>query len=332
MAGAHHAMKNPFAQSPVYQLLTIIAPQGVQPLLEIALEELAISVAHFEHIATDQSSKVTGTGSRSDYANYYEGSLQSEAELWKTDIVVADAQARAEAEMRLELLSKSGTKIIEWHWQDLQMRDWVSEIQSQFPPLSVGRFYIHGSHIERPQPPKIGLRIDAGCAFGTGEHATTSGCLRALEFVARQRRFHKVLDLGCGTGILAIAAQKLWPQADICGSDMDAVAVKVAKANGRDNAAKRIRFYTAPGFKRRELQQSYDLIFANILARPLIFLAGEIDQHLKPGGVAILSGLLHFQELDVLAAYRCRGLKLVKAFRQQDWSALVLVKPGSGAA
>ncbi len=320
-------MKNPFAQSAHYQQLTLITGVEAVPIIETALEELVFSMAHFEQMDDENPTKISSLPLRSDYAEYYEGRLESIAEIWRTDAVVGDAESRAEVETRLLLLQESGVNIFEWQWQPLEMKDWVSEIQSQFPPLSVGRFYIHGSHIEAPSKPKISLKIDAGCAFGTGEHGTTSGCLRALEFLARTRRPQQILDLGCGTGILAIAAQKLFPEATIVGSDMDAVAVRVAQKNGRDNATPQTKFYCAAGFKHRALPKQYDLIFANILARPLIFLAGDIHRNLKSGGVAILSGLLITQEKEVRMAYHARGMKWLKTYRQDSWAAMMMIKP-----
>lgn len=326
MVAAYSISQNPFAQSTQYQQLTLITGVEAVPMIETALEELVFSMAHFEHINEENPTKISSLPLRSDYAEYYEGRLESIAEIWRTDAVVGDAASRAEVETRLLLLKESGVKIFEWQWQPLEMKDWVSEIQSQFPPLKVGRFFIHGSHIVPMPKPMISLKIDAGCAFGTGEHGTTSGCLRALELLARTQRPQKILDLGCGTGILAIAAKKLFPEATVMGSDMDGVAVKVAENNARNNRVPSIGFYRAAGFKNRAIQQSYDLIFANILARPLIFLAEDITHHLHEGGYAILSGLLTHQEKEVLAAYHARGMKWVKTYRQDSWSAMVLQK------
>lgn len=320
--------KNPFAQASQYQQVTIIAGVAALPAIEAALEEFTLSMAHFEQ---EDGAPARSSPVRSDYAEHYEGRMESVAEIWRTDAVVGDEASRREADLRLMLLKQSGADIHEVHWQRLEMRDWVSEIQSQFPPLSVGRFYIHGSHAAALPRPRISLRIDAGCAFGTGEHATTSGCLRGLEWLARTRRSEQILDLGCGTGILALAARKLWPEARVTASDMDAVSVRVAAHNARENAAPGIRFYTAPGLRHRALRQNYDLILANILARPLIHLAGGIADQLAPGGIAILSGLLTAQEKEVLMAYRSRGLRLARAFRHEGWSALVLFRPMSAA-
>jgi ribosomal protein L11 methyltransferase len=293
---------NPFAQNASYQLLTVIASRQLAATVEMALEDIALSVARFEHLP--------------------DGSV------WRTDAVFADSSACAEAETRLNLLQCSENTVLNRQWQDMPLRDWVLETQQQFPPLEVGRFFIHGSHVSKPNPPLIGLHIDAGCAFGTGEHATTSGCLRALQGIAKQTRCKRVLDLGCGTGILAIAAQKLWRDAMVViGTDMDAVSIQVAAENGKRNGCPDVRFYTAAGFQNRQVaSQHYDLIFANILARPLVRLAGEIVEHLAPQGYVILSGLLTSQELEVLAAYRCRGMKFITRYTHEGWSALVLQK------
>lgn len=317
---------NPFAQSAHYQQLTLISGIESVPMVEMALEELVFSMAHFEHEA--ENLVVRSSQVKSDYAEHYEGRLESVADLWRTDAVVGDAESKAEVETRLLLLQQSGARLLEWQWNPLEMKDWVSEIQSQFPPLSVGRFYIHGSHLPPKSHPAISIKMDAGCAFGTGEHGTTAGCLRALELLARTGRPQKILDLGCGTGILAIAAQKLWPEARIVGSDMDAVAVQVAARNARQNTVPQIKCYTAAGFKHPALQQQYDLVIANILARPLIFLARDVVHHLKPGGTAILSGLLNTQEKEVQMAYHARGMRWQRSFRQDSWVAMIMRKQG----
>lgn len=324
MVAAYSVSKNPFAQSAHYQQLTLIAAVEAVPMVETALEDLVFSMAHFEHFNDAAPTRISSLPLRSDYAEYYEGRLESIAEIWRTDAVVGDSASRAEVDTRLLLLKESGVRVFEWQWQPLEMKDWVSEIQSQFPPLSVGRFFIHGEHIEGKQRPIYSLKIGAGCAFGTGEHGTTASCLRALQWLSHRRRPQRILDLGCGTGILAIAAKKLWPEALVVGSDMDNVAVQVAKNNARANAVPKIPFYRAAGFRNRPLQRSYEVVVANILARPLMYLAADITQHLEVGGYAILSGLLTHQEKEVRAAYHARGMKWVKTYRQDSWSAMVL--------
>jgi ribosomal protein L11 methyltransferase len=213
----------------------------------------------------------------------------------------------------------------------LPERDWVALSRRKLPAITAGRFYLRGQHVEGPTPRgKIALVIDAGTAFGTGRHETTSGCLIALNRMARQgRRFRQVLDLGCGSGILALAAAKLW-KPSVLAADSDKEAVRVARLNLAINgveewvAAVRSQGYGAAAIARRS---PFDLILANILARPLCRMAPSLARHLAPGGRAVLSGLLQSQEADVLAAHRRGGLNLDFTLRFGDWWVLVLKKP-----
>lgn len=292
-------MSNPFALEAGYQSLVVITDAASVPLLEAAFEPDALSIASFEH--PDETR-------------------------WKTELMLSQELDRPEVEARLARARKAGAAVEKWELKALEMRDWVSDIQAQFPPLEVGRFFIHGSHIAPRAAPAISLEINAGQAFGTGEHETTEGCLRALQWLAWRRRFATALDLGCGSGILALAAKKLWKDARVIASDMDAVAVRVARENARDNREPAVRFYTAAGLRHAALwrAQPFDLVVANILARPLIALAGEIVAATRCGGYAVLSGLLTRQEKEVLLAYRSRGLRLEKTIRRNGWSVLVL--------
>lgn len=209
-------------------------------------------------------------------------------------------------------------------------RDWVTENQAGFPPLRAGRFFIHGSHYRGAIPrDAIPILIDAATAFGTGEHATTRGCLLATAHVARRPR--RILDMGCGTGILAIAAAKRW-RMPVLACDIDPEAVRVTRINARRNRlARAIHAATAPGYRRRSIagRAPYDLVFANILARPLIEMAADLARVLAPGGVAVLSGLLARQETAVLAAHRAQGLYLVARIALEGWHTLVVAKRGS---
>jgi ribosomal protein L11 methyltransferase len=210
----------------------------------------------------------------------------------------------------------------------LEERDWLEASRSFFPPFRQGRFLIHGSH-HAPAPGAAGLRLklDAATAFGSGEHPTTQGCLAALETIAKRKRVSRVLDMGCGSGILAIAAARLWPSARALGIDNDPEAVRVARYNARRNRVP-VRFvigdgYAAPTLRRGPL---FDVIVANILARPLQDMALELARHLRPGGTAILSGLLQTQQRGVLAAHTAHGLKLSHRFPISEWQTLVLEK------
>lgn len=209
----------------------------------------------------------------------------------------------------------------------LAPRDWVAENLKDFPPIDAGRFYIYASHIEhRPLPGRIPMRIDPGAAFGTGTHATTSGCLQAIEALGKKHTFKRPLDVGCGSGILAIAMAKLW-HIDVLGTDIDPVAMRVAQQNARLNQVERLtEFRVGPGFYPVAKTARYDLIVANILARPLRVIAPDLGRHLVAGGFAVLSGLIVRDERFVLAAYMAQGLVLSQRIVIDGWLVLVLQK------
>jgi ribosomal protein L11 methyltransferase len=208
--------------------------------------------------------------------------------------------------------------------------DWLKLNQESFPPLAIGRFFVHGGHVAAPPPAgSIGLQIDAATAFGTGEHPTTEGCLRALDRLARRGRRRRVLDMGTGTGILAIAAARLWA-IPVLACDIDRHSVRVASENVRINGvAPWVSCRAGDGFATPAVRRGapYDLIFANILARPLVRMARSLAGTLSPGGFAILSGLLAAQEPSVAAAYRAQGLMLSRRLAIRGWHTLVFERP-----
>ncbi len=210
--------------------------------------------------------------------------------------------------------------------------DWLEATYEAFPPVRVGRFYIHGSHDRAPVPANaIGLCIDAATAFGTGEHQTTAGCLIALQRLAKRRHIRRVLDMGCGSGILAFAAARLWHK-PVLAVDVNREAVRVARLNARANRVGTwVTAVAGDGYadRRVALAGPFDLIIANILARPLVAMAKDLSAHLVPGGVAVLAGLLTGQEPQVLSAHRAQGLYLVDRITVGDWPTLVLRKGGS---
>lgn len=214
-------------------------------------------------------------------------------------------------------------------------RDWVAESQRQLAPIRAGRFFVHGSHFDgRPPRGSIPIEIDAGLAFGTGRHETTRGCLLALLRLARERKMRRPLDVGTGSGILAIAAAKLW-NVEVLAGDNDKQAVAVARENAMLNGVgDRVRVVTGNGYGAAAIRDGgpYDLILANILARPLMRLAPGLARHLARRGVAVLSGLLASQEEMVLAAHRRQGLDLLWRIRLGDWSVLAVGRTGARKA
>ena len=206
-------------------------------------------------------------------------------------------------------------------------RDWVRENQESFPPRRVGRYYVHGSHHRGRIPAgTIGLLIDAATAFGTGEHASTEGCLRALDRLAQRRRPRRILDMGTGTGILAIAAAKTFARG-VLAADIDPGSVRVARENARRNGvASRVSTIWSAGYRSRRVRAArpYDLVLANILARPLALMARDLRRALAPGGVAVLAGLIDWQETYVLAAHRLQRLRLVRRIAVDGWRTLIL--------
>ncbi|MDX2288040.1 MAG: 50S ribosomal protein L11 methyltransferase [Hyphomicrobiaceae bacterium] len=208
--------------------------------------------------------------------------------------------------------------------------NWVAISQAALPPVAAGRFTVHGSHDRArvPQGPNA-ILIDAGEAFGTAHHATTFGCLLVLDRLLRRLKPASVLDLGCGSGVLALAVARAAPCARVVASDLDVQSVEVARANFRVNrAGQRIRCHVAAGLAHTALRGTgrYDLLIANILAGPLVHLAPELSRALAPGGRLVLSGLLNDQAREVVAVYRMAGLSLVSHDRIAGWSTLVMSK------
>lgn len=217
--------------------------------------------------------------------------------------------------------------------EDLGEIDWLAENRKDFPPIQAGRVYIYGSHVtDAPPAASVPLLIDAGIAFGSGEHATTQGCLLALQKEIRRRgnrwRKARFLDMGCGTGVLGLALASM-TRRPVIASDLDRDAARVTGVNARDNGlASLVTALEAPGYRHSLIARKapYDLIVANILARPLCRMAPDLARSLKPGGIAVLSGLLNWQERQVLAAHRAQGLHLLYRQPVGNWHTLVLQK------
>lgn len=214
--------------------------------------------------------------------------------------------------------------------------DWVTLSQAGLKPIRAGRFFVHTpAHREEVPPDAVAFEIDAGRAFGTGQHETTAGCLVALDRLKRQgASFANLADIGTGTGLLAFAALRLWPAARAIASDIDPVAIEVAAENAAINrigigrARGRLELATAAGVDHPRLRTRapFDLVLANILAGPLVDLAPKLAAALAPGGTLILAGLLDHQAARVIDAYRRQGLMPTGRIDRGEWPTLVLRK------
>ncbi|MBO0142087.1 50S ribosomal protein L11 methyltransferase [Agrobacterium sp. Ap1] len=200
--------------------------------------------------------------------------------------------------------------------------DWIAKSLEGLKPVRAGRFIVHGSHDrDKVRENDVAIEIDAGQAFGTGHHGTTAGCLEVIDKVLRARQVRNALDLGTGSGVLAIAVRKV-RKIPVLATDIDPVAVRVARENVRRNGiASGIRVETAPGFHSPAFREDgpFDLIIANILARPLMKMAPELGHHLAPGGSVILSGILAAQRWKVIAAYNGAGMRHLSTIWKNGW-------------
>ncbi|MGB7977157.1 MAG: 50S ribosomal protein L11 methyltransferase [Roseiarcus sp.] len=208
-----------------------------------------------------------------------------------------------------------------------EKRDWVANSLAGLKPVRAGRFLVHGSHDRsRVQANDVAIEIEAGLAFGTGHHGTTRGCLMHFDHLLRRRRPMRVLDVGCGAGVLAIAAAKVLRRKVWLG-DIDPVAVSVANANARLNGVGALcRAIVSRGVENAALREAapYDLVFANILARPLRLLAPSLVAVMSAGGEAIVSGLLLADVPGVLASWRAQGFDLAERIELEGWASLRL--------
>jgi ribosomal protein L11 methyltransferase len=206
--------------------------------------------------------------------------------------------------------------------------DWLAQAYAGFPARRIGRYYVYGSHLPPPSGGFVPLRIDAATAFGSGEHATTEGCLGAIgERAKRSRPVRRALDMGTGSGILAIAIAKSWKAAAVLAVDIDAESARVARANALSNGVGgRVKTAQGNGYRSPLAARGrpFDLIVSNILAKPLQRMAPSLARRLAPGGVAILSGLLRRQAAGVIAAHRAAGLRLAGRRSVGDWTTLIV--------
>jgi ribosomal protein L11 methyltransferase len=279
----------------------LVVSQDAAPVFEAALEAEALSVA-----------------------------LVEDGEKWRLEALLApDTDLEA---LRLRILIAAASASVstpELLIEPVPQTDWVAAIQADMPEIRAGRYHIHGSHL----PPDaaaaiIDIEIDAGLAFGTGDHESTRGCLLALDGLSDEFNVRSALDMGCGSGILAIAMAKTWGAA-VIASDIDPQAAATARDNAKLNrVGDLVVALDGDGYGGKAVRQGapYDLITANILAGPLIAMAPELARHLAPRGVAVLAGLLARQADAVIAAHGDAGLTLARSIAIGDWRALVMTR------
>jgi ribosomal protein L11 methyltransferase len=248
------------------------------------------------------------------------------------DITVHFAETPDQASIRELVGIAAGEEVAQdIAFDTVEAKDWVKATLEELVPVRAGRFVVHGRHDRSRVPPnKLGIEIEAALAFGTGHHGTTRGCLTLLDEVLKAYRPRRVLDLGTGTGVLAIAAAKAL-RIRVLASDIDPMSVKVARDNARLNGTgDLVETVHATGFAAPEFADRgpFDLVLANILANPLRQMATPMARHLAPMALVILSGLLPYQAQGVIAAYRDRGLVLKRHIRIEGWSSLLLQRTG----
>ncbi len=254
---------------------------------------------------------------------------QVEGKVWAVEGLFAGAPPREVLAARIALAARAlGVAEPALNFAPVPAKDWLSDSLASFVPLRAGRFYVHGDHIPAPYPTGVvRLQINAATAFGSGEHDSTRGCLLALDGLRRGGlEVTRALDMGCGTGILAIAMAKVWRH-PVLAVDIDPGAVRVARHNAqRNGVAAMVKAVAADACGHRTILASapYGLVTANILARPLAAMAADLAALLAPGGHLILAGLLQKQEAMVMNAYRLQGLALARRHRLKPWSTLVL--------
>lgn len=294
--------------------IELLAPRDAAPVFETAVSKFAEAVAAFEVPDRPDTWQVLG----------YAPAAPDHAALTAAVLVAAAAAGIRPPDVRVLPLAP---------------RDWLAENQRSFQPVRAGRYFIHSegwadAAAARVPAASIAICLNAGPAFGTGTHETTRGCLQALDRIARHgRRPRRVLDVGTGSGILAIAAALTWPgpagRPQIFATDIDPVAVATAAGNAaRNRVAPGIRLARADGLRGLPWQVAgYELVFANILAGPLVAMAGALSAAVAPGGDLVLSGLLQHQANRVHAAYRARGLKPLAPIPDGEWMTLCFRKP-----
>ncbi len=290
--------------------IEVVAPAAAVPAVEAAIEPFCTAVASFE--AFDR-----GPG------------------CWLVTGYASEEPGQAELESRVALTASLEQGAVSLPAvRRLPETDWLAENRRSFRPVRAGRYLVLPKDAEDrpddgtpPGPASVVIRLNAGPAFGSGTHQTTQGCLIALDRLARGRRPRRLLDLGTGSGILAIAAAKTW-SCSVVATDIDPVAARTTLENAAENGVSAgITILAGPGFRPVSRMGRFDLVVANIQARPLVRLAEAMRRHAQPGAPVVLSGLLNRDAPHVQAAYRARGFAFADRIRIGDWTTLILFAP-----
>jgi ribosomal protein L11 methyltransferase len=287
----------------VLETVSVIVPEDALEAYEAALSQACATVGFF---------------------------LDDDTGLWTVEGVKPQGEGEEALAAALAVAAAASGAAVPLARRPTEAEGWLARTYSAFPEQLVGRrFAIRGTHLAGPRAPgRITLVLDAATAFGSGEHGSTRGCLRALERVA-PRHPRRILDLGTGSGILAMAAAKLLHR-PVLATDIDPWSVRAARANvARNGLRPYLRVLRADGWRAPALTRAapFDLVFANILARPLTSMARDLARHLAPGGTAILAGLLSRQSRWVLSAHRQAGMVLTGRLEEGAWTTLVLRRP-----
>lgn len=291
------------------------------------MSEIRLFVSTTEAVAGQVLEALSDLFGEEDYAIATQEVDEGQA-IWEASIYGTQDQ-EAEIAGRFSALLTASFPDLNLERETLPDIDWIAKSLEGLKPVRAGRFLVHGSHdSDKVKPGDIGILIDAGQAFGTGHHGTTAGCLNMIGDVLKSRRVTNALDLGTGSGVLAIATH-LMSRIPVVATDIDPVATRVAQDNARINdVAGGIAFATAPGFHHRIFRDNgpFDLVIANILARPLMKLAPSLVRHLADDGTVILSGILAEQRWKVISAYNGAGLKHRRTTWMNGWVTIELVR------
>ncbi len=286
--------------------IEIKAPKTAVADFEAALEPRCVSVSSFMLDSDDDNSDWRIEG--------FTGAEPDKDGLNKAFSRIAKSHAFDAPKAKIELVPPT---------------NWLAKNMADFPPLSIARYFIHASHHKDPPPSgSVAIKLDAGGAFGSGEHPSTAGCLMALDRLAKGRRFRRALDMGCGSGILTFAMAKTW-KAPVTACDIDPEAVRITTGNAKINrVGSLVRAACGPSYQTPAVRTAapYDLICANILARPLCHMAGDAAQVLKPGGVILLSGLVERDAMRVINRHRAHGFRLRRTLNLDGWTTIMMGK------